>query len=168
MDYKYCPMCSRELTNQEKFGQLRQVCPDRACGFVHFLDPKVVAVVLVEQGDKILVGRRNIEPGKGKWSFPGGYVDRGERVEDAARREVKEETNLDIRLSNLLGVYSETDSPQILVVYRATIEPTSDPIRPQLEEVSELAFFSLAEMPRLAFNSEGRILTDWQARFNQP
>lgn len=66
----------------------------------------LVAVVVRREG-KFLLGRRNIDPGKGMWSFFGGYVDRGEKVEDAAIPEVKEETNLDVQLEGLIGIYSE-------------------------------------------------------------
>lgn len=156
----YCPRCGKKLIEQERFGAIRQTCPDRACGFIHFLDPKVVAVVLVEHAGKLLLGRRNIDPGKGLWSFSGGYVNRGERVEAAALREVKEETNLDIELGDLLGVYSEVGNPVVLIVYRghaASIEK----LRPQDDEVMELAFFSPNAIPELAFPYDDNIVAAW-------
>lgn len=164
----YCPRCGKKLIEQEKFGEMRQTCPDPVCGFIHFLDPKVVAVVLVEYAGKLLLGRRNIDPGKGLWSFSGGYVNRGEKVESAALREVKEETNLDIELGNLLGVYSNTGNPVILIVFRgraASIES----LRAQDDEVMELAFFRPAEIPRLAFPFDQEIVASWlKAREKDP
>ena len=84
-----------------------------------FLDPKVAACTIIHLPDGIVLLQRAIEPGYGKWVFPGGYVDRGETVADAAIREAKEEVNLDVQLASLLGVYSYQHSPVIIVVYLA-------------------------------------------------
>jgi ADP-ribose pyrophosphatase YjhB (NUDIX family) len=159
-EINYCPRCGKRLIEQEKFGDVRQCCPDTNCGFIHFLDPKVVAVVLVEHQGQLLLGRRAIDPGRGLWSFSGGYVNRGEKVEAAALREVKEETNLDIALGELLGVYSEEANPVILVVYRGRVK-TIEALRPQDEEVMELAFFNPAEIPALAFPFDETIVAAW-------
>lgn len=163
MEYKYCPMCATTMVQAEKFGALRQCCPNPECEFVVFQDPKVVTVVLVEHQGRILLGRRNISPAKGEWTFTGGYVNRGEKVEDAALREVKEETNLTIALNGLIGIYSDTDNPYILLAFRAI--PVSDlaHLQPQAEEVMELKFFAPNEMPPLAFGFDQRILADWIA-----
>jgi 8-oxo-dGTP diphosphatase len=76
----------------------------------HVMDIKspllTVDAVIIIDGKFVVIQRKN-EPFKGKWALPGGFVDRGERVEDAARREVKEETGLDVELIALLGVYSD-------------------------------------------------------------
>jgi len=156
----YCPQCATPLVEKELFDAVRPACP--ACDFVHFLDPKVVTVVVIEHAGKILLGKRNIDPGKGLWSFPGGYVNRSERVEDAAMREIKEETNLDVQLDGLVGLYSANGSPHILAVYRAQVSAADlATITRQPEEVSELAFFSPQATPELAFQFESQILLDW-------
>lgn len=160
MQLNFCPVCANKLVECFKFGAARPCCSNPDCGFVYFLDPKVVAVVLVEHEGRILLGKRNINPGWGKWSFPGGYVNRGEKVEEAAVREVKEETNLDVQLNGLLGVYSEEGNPVVLLVYRAQLLSGLDEMRPQEEEVLELGFFGLHEIPELAFNSEPRIIEE--------
>jgi len=77
-----------------------------ACGFVFFLDPKVAVGTIVPLDGRILLVKRAIEPAYGKWVFPGGFVDRGERVEEAAIRETREESNLLVRVARLLNVYS--------------------------------------------------------------
>src|SRR5207237_10743639 len=116
--FRYCPVCAHCLVEQDVGGVLRSVCS--ACSFIVFLDPKVVAVVVVWHEGRFLLGKRSIEPGKGKWSFFGGYVERGEKVEEAAMREVKEETNLDVRLEGLTGVYSTRADPHVIIVYQAS------------------------------------------------
>jgi len=161
LPFKYCPACGAALVQRQVAGALRAACP--ACDFVAFADPKVVAVVVVEYVGKVLLGRRSINPGQGQWSFVTGYVDRGEKVEDAARREVKEEANLDVRLDGLLGVYSATGRPHILIAYRATVTPEAlRALAPQPEEVSALAFFGPDDMPALAFPGDYEIFADWR------
>lgn len=167
-DFKYCPLCATPLVEKQVFSAARKVCPNESCGFILFLEPKLVTVVLVEHDDKILLGRRNMNPGKGLWSFPGGYVDRYEKVEAAALREVKEETNLDVELLDLVGVYSESGNPVVLMVFRAAVVGDISAMAEQPEEVSELCFFSPDELPELAFPSEDTILKDWRNRRNTP
>jgi ADP-ribose pyrophosphatase YjhB (NUDIX family) len=159
--FKYCPVCATALVEKFIDHVSRSACP--ACNFILFLDPKLVVIVVVQHEGKLLLGRRNIEPGKGLWSFFGGYVDRGEKVEEAAMREVKEETNLDVQLGGLIGIYSERGSMHVLVVYQASIiDYQASTMAMQREEVSELAFFSLEELPTLAFSVDPRILHDWK------
>jgi ADP-ribose pyrophosphatase YjhB (NUDIX family) len=88
-----------------------------ACGFIYYFDPKLAAGVIPVIGDKIGLIRRSIEPGYGLWTFPAGYVNRGEKVEEAAVRETREEACLDVRLEGLVGVYSYPGRPVVIVVY---------------------------------------------------
>jgi 8-oxo-dGTP diphosphatase len=87
------------------------------CGFIYYIDPKLAAGVIPLVGDRIALIRRGIEPGYGRWTFPAGYVNRGERVEEAATRETLEESRLVVRIDRLVGVYSYTGRPVVIVVY---------------------------------------------------
>jgi 8-oxo-dGTP diphosphatase len=90
-----------------------------------------------------------------------------ERVEDAALREVKEETNLDVQLEGLIGIYSEQGDPHVLVVYQASIiECEANVLVAQSQEVSELAYFTWEELPALAFPVDSHILNDWRKTQN--
>src|SRR5262249_40144672 len=119
MEYSFCPKCGGSLMSRHlKISEpARLVCEQ--CQFVFFLDPKVAACTIIHQPGGIVLLKRAIEPGYGKWVFPGGYVDRGETVAAAAVREAKEEVNLEVRLLSLLGVYSYPHSPVIIIVYLA-------------------------------------------------
>ena len=89
---RFCPNCAATLEMRESGGAQRPVCP--ACGRVIYFDPKVAATAVVAREGSVLLIRRGNQPGYGRWSMPGGYVDRGEVVEEAAAREVWEETGL--------------------------------------------------------------------------
>ncbi|MFW6264902.1 MAG: NUDIX hydrolase [Bacillota bacterium] len=117
-EYNYCPVCGKDLEEDQIEGQLRKRCP--RCSFVHYLNPKpTVAMVAVKDGQLLLI-KRGVEPGKGSWSLPSGFIDVGESAEEACLRELKEETALSGEIRQLIGVYSEEANiygPVIVVVY---------------------------------------------------
>jgi ADP-ribose pyrophosphatase YjhB (NUDIX family) len=153
---RFCPSCGGRLEIQERDGRQRPVCA--GCGFVYYVDPKVAVAVIVPWGNGILLGKRAIDPGSGLWSFPSGYVDRGEVVEQAAIRETFEEIGLDVAIDGLVGVYSTAGEPVVLVVYAGRHvggEPTAGP------EVSEIGIFPPDALPPMAFSHDRRIIQDW-------
>src|SRR5690606_10564521 len=97
----------------------RLVCD--SCNHVHYLDPKVTACTIPVLDGKLAMMRRAIEPFRGKWVFPGGYMERGETVEQAAIRETWEEVGLHVQLTELFNVYSYTDSIVVVIVYLADV-----------------------------------------------
>ena len=162
-DFSFCPRCGAGLVLRLlKSGEpQRLVCT--SCDFVFFLDPKVATGCIVEQDGGIVLLRRAIEPGYGKWVFPGGYVDRGERVEDAAVREMEEESRLRVRLTGLVGVYSYPGRPVVVVVYTGLV------LGGRLEaadEALDARTFAPREIPwrELAFSSTYDALADYAAR----
>jgi 8-oxo-dGTP diphosphatase len=120
--FRFCPPCGGPLeTRLLKDGDPPRLVCD-ACGFIFYLDPKLaVGTVIVDDRRRIALVKRAIEPGYGKWVFPGGYVDRGEEVQRAAVREAREETGLDVRLDRLINIYSYAGRTPVVVVYAATM-----------------------------------------------
>jgi ADP-ribose pyrophosphatase YjhB (NUDIX family) len=156
----YCQRCGGETTEQLVDGRYRPVCA--VCGAVTYLDPKLAVAVVIERDGKLLLGRRG--PGTaeaGKWSFPAGFVERGERVEAAAIREVREEVGLTVTLGPLLGLYSETGATVVLAVFPAT-GVAGDPVAG--DDVESLGWFSPSALPPLAFSHDEHIVATWQAR----
>lgn len=151
----YCTNCSGRL---ERPTGGRSYCP--TCERITYFDPKLAAACVVSLNGKVLLVRRAIEPQLGSWSFPSGYVDRGEQVELAAAREVQEETRLEVRANWLVGLYSAVDDPVVLAVYDATIVGGEMEAG---EETLEVGMFDIDELPELAFEHDGQIVEDWLA-----
>ena len=161
-DYSFCPKCGGSLCRRSiKAGE-----PDRlvclSCQFIFFLDPKVAVGTIIPHDGGIVLVKRAIEPAYGKWVFPGGFVDRGERVEEAAVRETREESCVDVKISQLLNIYSYTDHPVIIIVYVGEIiggRPAAG------DETLDVGIFRPADVPwsELAFPSTSQALHDYLA-----
>ena len=159
-EIKFCQHCGGLLEESLVDQVARPVCSN--CGKVTYFDPKVAAVTLVYENRKLLLVKRAIEPAYGKWSFPSGYVDRGEAVEEAAAREVLEETNLHIGILGLLGIYSGS-SPVILVAFRG--RPLDGKATPG-DEVTDVGWFELDNLPLLPFPHDEEIIHDFITHIN--
>jgi ADP-ribose pyrophosphatase YjhB (NUDIX family) len=150
--YKFCPVCGGRLENRQiKAGEPRRpVCT--ACGFVFYIDPKLAVIALVPYRGGLVMVRRSIEPGYGLWVVPGGFVDVGEKVEDAVVRETREEANLIVRVVRLLNVHSYQDSRTVVLSY--ITEYVSGELAAGDEEL-EAQVFSRQEIPwdDIAFSS---------------
>jgi len=162
---RFCPLCGAALVRRPvpPDGREHPVCS--GCTFVFYLAPKVVAGTLPVRDGRVLLTRRAIEPARGLWTFPGGYVDWGEDVREGARRETLEEVGLAVRIERLLGVYSYPASPVVVVVFEAASPDGAEPV-PCATEVLEAAYFTPGEIPwdALAFPSTREALEDWVGR----
>lgn len=128
----------------------RYVCG--RCGYVHYTNPKIVVGAVVVHEDRILLCRRAIEPRKGLWTLPAGYLEDHESPQDGARREAREEACADIVLDALLAVYTVAHISQVQLMYRATLAAPDVAAGPESLEVK---FFAWDEIPwtELAFPS---------------
>ena len=161
--FRFCPPCGGPLESRllKDGDPPRLVCG--ACGFIFYLDPKLaVGTVIADDRKRIVLVKRAIEPGCGKWVFPGGYVDRGEEVQRAAVREAREETGLDVRIDRLINIYSYTGRTAVIVVYAATMIGGSLGCD---DEGLEAKFFEPEAIPwdELAFRSTHEALREFLA-----
>jgi len=159
----FCPQCGAPLERRDVGDRVRPVCP--ACGFIYYLNPVVAAGALVEQAGRVLLIRRGVEPGKGLWGLPAGYVEADESAEEAAIRETREECGLDVALDGLIGVYSfgqDTGSRGVLILYAAHVvggEPRAG------DDATEVAWFAPDALPpeeEIAFWTHRQALRDWR------
>ena len=151
---RFCPRCGQPA--EVKFPR-RIACGH--CGYSAYYNPKPVAAVIpIDDEGRVILLRRGFEPGRGLWTFPGGFVDLGESVEDAALRETDEELGMPIELRPLVGVYSRAEDRVVLIVYRALAIG-----RPRTtSEAVEVRSFAPSEIPweELAFWSTELALRD--------
>jgi len=167
-EFRYCPTCggALELRLIKAGDPERLVCA--RCGFVFYLDPKVaVGTIIRVDEDRVVLVRRAIEPGYGRWVFPGGYVDRGEHLEEAAKREAREECGLEIELEGLVDVYSYRGRAPIIIVYAGVA--LGGTLAPD-DESFEAGLFDRATVPwdSLAFPSTEAALRQYFAGFPGP
>lgn len=155
-DPSFCATCGNPLVDGHDSGF--PVC--QSCGRISYLDPKLAAAAMVEIDNQLLLVRRAIQPAYGKWSFPSGYVNRGEQVERAVEREVREETGLEVRADWLVGLYSEPEKTVVLAVYNANV--TGGHLIAG-DETLETATFPYDRLPELAFSGDALIVEEWLA-----
>jgi ADP-ribose/FAD diphosphatase len=118
---KFCSRCAAPLEERIPPGEdrPRKVCP--ACGFVHYLNPVPVVGTVVERGAEILLCRRAIEPGRGAWTVPAGFLELGEGAAEGARRETREEACADVELVAPLAILDLPLPGQCYTLYRARL-----------------------------------------------
>jgi 8-oxo-dGTP diphosphatase len=161
-DVRFCPRCGAEADIRYPRSLTCQ-----NCGYGAYYNPKPVACSIPADSEgRILLMRRATEPGRGRWTMPGGFVDLGESVEEAAVRECAEELAIAIELDGLVGVYSRASDRIVVVVYaaRAHGEPRAT------EEALEVRAFPPTDIPwdELAFWSDERALRDFLSRTGNP
>lgn len=158
--FNYCPNCQTGLQYTTIDDRKRQRCPN--CGWVHYMNPLPCAAALVINAqDEVLLVKRGVEPARGEWALPSGFIEIDEIPEEACLRELQEETGLSGRLERLIGVYSQDSllyKRVIIIGYQVvacgTLQPGSD--------TQDAAFFVLDDMPEIAFSSHRAIIRDGQ------
>jgi ADP-ribose pyrophosphatase YjhB (NUDIX family) len=163
----------RILTIPEGDNRERKVCPE--CGFIEYENPKVVVGSVVTQGARFLLCRRAINPRRGYWTIPAGYLELHESTEDGARREAQEEAGAAIEIDGILAVYAIPRISQVQLIFRARLASDVAP-GPESLEVKLFAWDEIP-WPDLAFPSvhwalrqfrEAHESGDWRARSNPP
>jgi ADP-ribose pyrophosphatase YjhB (NUDIX family) len=149
---KFCSACGHtiELRIPEGDQRLRAVCS--SCGTVHYQNPRIVAGCIVECQGRILLCRRAIEPRRGYWTNPAGFMEIGESLHQAAARETREEALAEVTMGSMLSVVSVLRRAQVHVFFRATL---AEPRFGAGEESLEVQLYDEKEIPwsELAFES---------------
>lgn len=160
-DYNFCPRCGTALFNEMRFGQMRGICPK--CEWIHFIDPKVAAGVLVTQQARVLLVRRSGEPFRGLWTLPAGFVNAGEDPAEAAARECLEETGLSVRVTRVFDIVAGKEHPRgadFVIVYEAEI--TGGEMK-AADDADAAEWFDKSNLPPLAFRATQKVLQSFYA-----
>jgi ADP-ribose pyrophosphatase YjhB (NUDIX family) len=161
---KHCSRCGTELAFGSVDGEDRDRLACSNCGFVAYVNPRLVVTTIpvTDDGEVVLI-RRGIEPGRGSWAQPGGFLEIDETVSEAAVRETLEETGLLVEPGEIVGLYSRLEAAVVVLVFEARIidgEMTPTP------EAIEVRAFAPNAIPwsGIAFKTTYWALVDWLAR----
>ena len=147
---EFCSNCGKK----NKFGRMdgndRFYCPD--CGAIHYENPKPTATLICPRGEEILLVKRAVEPGKGLWGLPGGFLENGETLETGAQRELMEETKLHCKIKQVLGTCSHFNTifGDILLI-GLVVQITDWSTMEAGDDAAEAVLINLQEKPKLAF-----------------
>ena len=160
---KFCSRCGAPLA----FSQLPEESRDRlacaSCGFITYVNPRlVVTTIPVTDAGEVVLLRRGIEPGRGSWAQPGGFLEVDETVAEGAARETLEETGLLVTPGDLVGIYSRLEAAVVVLAFEARILGGAFMITP---EALEIEAFTAARIPwaGIAFKTTYWALRDWVA-----
>ncbi len=162
----YCLLCGNELSQRSIEGREREAC--QHCGWIKYDQLKVTAGVLVEKDNKVLLVKRAIQPWRGYWYLPAGFVEDDESPREAAEREGFEETNLKISTDHLINVYFYNNDPRgngLLILYSGIITSGTEKLTPEVQEIN---LFSREEIQtlKLAGGSHNLAIQEWASRIS--
>jgi ADP-ribose pyrophosphatase YjhB (NUDIX family) len=156
--WRVCPRCTHELERRER-GHLG--CP--ACGSQYYANSAPAVQGLLERDGRVLLAKRAIEPRLGMWDIPGGFLEEGEEALDGLRRELREETGLDIEPVEWLGAYLDPYDDHWVLGLSWLVRGDGEP--QAADDVAELAWFGPDELPgEMAFASQNEVLRLWAGR----
>ncbi len=163
--YKFCPVCGGEFTLKIEHPGAPKRLTCQKCGFVFYINSRPAVSAIIEKNGEVLLARRAVNPQKGEWDAPGGFLEAGEDPLKGLKREMKEETGLEISNEKFFGFYMDRywipieNEYTLNIFYTAKIEEGN--ISPQ-DDVTEFRWFSLDKLPRVAFENGRRALEDYK------
>ena len=158
-EVKFCPWCGGHLEKKFVQGKDRMVCT--VCSEIYYKNPLPAATALVlKNGNQLLLGKRAVEPAKGQWCLPGGFIEMDETMEQAALRELEEETGLEGRIKSFVGCFFQKSifyGGVIIFGYR--IEDVVGDMNAG-DDMEELHYYSLDSLPPLAFDAHRKLIDE--------
>lgn len=163
--FKFCPKCGQKYAPQTN---INLVC--EACKFVFYQNSKPTAsTLIINDQNQVLLGKRAIEPGKGKWDVIGGFLELGETPEAGAIREAKEEAGVDVQIESYVGIFM--DSYSDWGIFTLNIGYTAKIIAGELkpgDDIAELAWFNLDNLPtEIAYDNGKAMLAKLSAQLHK-
>ena len=154
--FRFCPKCGAALDVQVLDGRERLICS--SCSFTFYQNPTVGVAVLILDGPTVLLTKRRHGSRAGYWDVPGGHVEYDEDVRESGRRELLEETGLQVEVGEAYEVLSNFHSSESHVVGVWFLGSVVGGTLQAGDDASEAIFFRLDELPNLAFETDGRVL----------
>lgn len=158
---KYCSRCGSSLEFGEVEGEDRHRLACRSCGFISYVNPRlVVTTIPVTDAGEVVLLRRGIEPGRGGWAQPGGFLEVDETVTEGAIRETLEETGLVVEPGEIVGLYSRLEAAVVVLAIESRVVAGEFRLNPEALEIRAFAPESIP-WPGIAFNTTHWALHDW-------
>lgn len=150
-DYQFCPFCKRKLEIKMEEGKGRKRCPD--CDWTYYPRVAMSVTALIKKDNQVLMVKRAREPYKGTWMFPAGFLDYGEHPEEALKREIKEETGLNIKDIYFLKFYQVKDDPRAMghIVFCYQVKINSGQLQTDEDENADIKWFEIDNLPEIAW-----------------
>lgn len=160
----HCSRCGAALRLGMVPGEDRERLACDACGFVAYVNPRLVVTCLpVTDAGEVMLLRRGIEPGRGLWAQPGGFMEIDETVEGGAVRETLEETGLLVEPGHIVGLYTRPEAAIVVIAFEARIVGGAATLTPEALEVRPFAPEAIP-WPEIAFRTSEWALRDWVHR----
>ena len=158
---KFCSKCGQENIYGFIDGRNRYHC--KSCKSIHYQNPKPTATIICAQDNSILLAKRAYEPAKGAWGLPGGFMELNETLEEAAQRELKEETNLEGNVKRILSTCSHygTIFGDILLI-GVEMEIKDYSIMQAGDDAEEIHFFNLNSLPEITFYCHNKFIDEYK------
>ena len=160
----FCSRCGGPLNFGFVDGENRERLACSNCGFVAYVNPRlVVSTIPVTDDGRVVLLRRGIEPGKGWWAQPGGFLEVDETVTEAAIRETFEETGLVVKPGEMIGLYTRLEAAVVVIAFEAEVVSGEFRTNPEALEIEAFAPEDIP-WPKIAFSTTMWALRDWVAR----
>ena len=159
MDFQYCPVCGSELIYKTVDDRQRKVC--QRCGWIYYKNPISAVAAMVSDGDRLLLVKRDIEPYKGEWCVPGGFIEFGESLNDACLRELREETSITGVPGKVIGAHIQKSKiyGEVLIVGIEVIPDKNEPVPGDDARSADFIYFT--DLPEIKLESHSRLIEEY-------
>ena len=153
----FCPYCGEKVI-EKSFGE-RNHCYCQKCDIIHYENPlPAVAALVLNQKDQLLLVKRSVEPAKGKWCLPGGFIEIDESIEEAVLRELEEETGIKGEIEGLIDFFSQKGLHyRAILIFGYKVKMLGGEVKAG-DDAQDAVFFSLDTLPPVAFLSHQRLI----------
>lgn len=157
-DYKFCPFCSHKLEIKLEENKERGFCP--SCKWTYYPHVNCAVGAVIVKDNKVLLVKRAREPYKDTWMFPAGFIDFGEHPEETLKRELQEETGLEVIGIQLIDILQNEDDPRapghFVIFYRVTVKDGD--LQTDKEENQDISWFDLDNLPTIGWKSHNQMV----------
>ncbi len=153
----FCPYCGEKVIEKSFAGRIHCYC--LKCDIIHYENPlPAVAALVLNHKDQLLLVKRSVEPAKGKWCLPGGFIEIDESIEEAALRELEEETGIKGEIDGLIDFFSQKGRHyRAILIFGYKVKILGGEVRAG-DDAQDAVFFSLDTLPPIAFLSHQRLI----------